>query len=281
MESYVMITGATGGLGSAFVVDCARRGYNLFLTDRQEEGAGFAEFISQTYQVKVRYQMCDLTSTPARTELYNTLKSEGIHFWGLINVAGMDFEGAFLERTREQILTLLQLNMVSTVDTTHNILFLRDPERRFMLINVCSLAAFIPMPYKATYAATKRFLLDFSRAIREEIKDFGTVTALCPAGIPTTFENMQAIFAQGFWGKMTTMTAPEVAHLTVEQALRGKDVVIPGFINQVIQGLGSLTPVSLAIKMIARRWRTAQTQTATQRLMKNGWSNKLKREAEL
>ena len=59
-------------------------------------------------------------------------------------------------------------------------------KKPFRLINVCSLAGFFPMPYKATYAASKRFLLDFSRALREEIKSFGTVTALCPSGMPTT-----------------------------------------------------------------------------------------------
>jgi len=261
METYLMISGATGGLGSALVVECARRGYNLYLTDISEEGAEFARFIAEKYRIEVQYRACDLTSSQARQELFNQLKAEDSHFWGLLNVAGLDNEGAFLEKSREQILRIIQVDVESTVDMTHSILGLRAHDRRFMLVNVCSLAAFFPMPYKATYAASKRFLVDFSRAIREEIRDFGSVTALCPAGLPTTPASMRKIFAQGFWGKMTTMGTETVARKTIDHALRGKPVYIPGFLNCILQWLGSLVPPAIVAKFIGKRWRTAQAQT--------------------
>jgi short-subunit dehydrogenase len=260
MENYLMISGATGGLGSALVVECARRGYNLYLTDISEEGADFADCIAETYGVKARYKACDLTSSQARQELFNQLKSEGCQFWGLLNVAGLDNEGAFLEKTREQILRIIQVDVESTVDMTHAILGLRAHDRRFMLLNVCSLAAFFPMPYKATYAASKRFLVDFSCAIREEIRDFGSVTALCPAGLPTTPASMRKIFAQGFWGKMTTMDTQAVARKTIDCALRGKTLYIPGFLNCALQRLGSLIPPGVVAKFVGKRWRTAQNK---------------------
>ena len=169
MKTFLLISGATGGLGSAMVIECARRGYNLFLTDIREDIVGFAEYVSRSFGVDVKARSCDLTSLQNRTEFFNAIKAEGYRFWGLINVAGTDHEGAFLERSRDQILQLIRLNVEATVDMTHAVLKLRDPEKKFMLINVCSLAAVSPMPYKATYAATKRFLLDFSYAIREEI----------------------------------------------------------------------------------------------------------------
>jgi uncharacterized protein len=261
MKSYILISGATGGLGSAMVMECARRGYNLFLTDRQEDVSGFAAYIARTFNVEARGLSCDLTSVQSRTEFFNTLKSEGIRFRGLINVAGIDHEGAFLERTRDQILQLIHLNVEATVDMTHEILRMRDPDAKFMLINVCSLAAVSPMPFKATYAATKRFLLDFSYAIREEIKDFGTVTALCPAGMPTTTENMEAIFAQGFWGKVTTMDTRTVARQTLDAAIKGKDVVTPGWLNHAIQAGSRFLPASLTTRVAGDRWRTAQQTT--------------------
>ncbi len=261
MKSFILISGATGGLGSALVTECARRGFNLYLTDMREEVAGFAEYLAKTYSIEARGKACDLTSQASRTEFLNAIKMEGVRFRGLINVAGTDHEGAFLERTRDQIMQLIRLNVEATLDLTHEILDLRDPDLKFMLINVCSLAAVSPMPYKATYAATKRFLLDFSYALREEIKDFGTVTALCPAGMPTTTENMTAIFAQGFWGQMTTLDTRTVARLTITAALKGKALVIPGWLNQVLQAGSHLLPVSMTTRLLGSRWRAAQQVT--------------------
>jgi len=261
METYLMISGATGGLGSALVVECARRGYNLYLTDISDEGAEFAASIAKTYGVEARYRACDLTSGQARQELFNQLKVEGCSFWGLLNVAGLDNEGAFLEKSREQILRIIQVDVESTVDMTYSILGLRAQDRRFMLVNVCSLAAFFPMPYKATYAASKRFLVEFSRAIGEEIRDFGSVTALCPGGLPTTAASKRKILAQGFWGKLTAMDTQTVAHRTIEYALRGKAVYIPGFMNGVLQWLGTLVPPAIVAKYIGKRWRTAQKES--------------------
>jgi hypothetical protein len=186
------------------------------------------------------------------------LQAEKATFWGLLNVAGTDFEGEFLERQREQVLTILRLNIESTVDMTQGILRLRDRERRFLLVNVCSLAAITPMPYKALYAASKRFLLDFSLALREEIKAFGTVTALCPAGMPTTPETVEGIFAQGFWGTVTTLSAEEVARQTMSAALKGKAVVIPGVVNQALQWMSTLVPATVAARVAGKRWREAR-----------------------
>ncbi|BCY17277.1 MAG: SDR family NAD(P)-dependent oxidoreductase [Chloroflexi bacterium] len=258
MKSFILISGAAGGLGSAMTTEFARRGYNLLLTDLREDVSGFADFIGKTFKIEARGISCDLTSPQSRTDLMNTLKLEGNRFSGLVNVAGLDFEGVFLDRTRDQILRLIHLNIEATVDLTHEIINLRDPETRFMLINVCSLAAITPMPYKATYAATKRFLLDFSLALREEIKEYGTVTALCPAGMPTTVENMEGIFAQGFWGAVTTVDARTVARMTVDAAEKGKAVVVPGWLNRMIYEVSRLLPASVTARIAGNRWRAAQ-----------------------
>lgn len=258
MKPFILISGATGGLGSAIVAECALRGYDLYLTDMREDVGGFADFIARTYSIQTRARVCDLTSQVEREKFLESIRSEGAGFRGLINVAGMDYEGAFLERSRGQILQLLRLNVESALDLTHGILKLRDPDIRFMLVNVCSLAAVSPMPYKAVYAATKRFLLDFSYAIREEIKEFATVTALCPAGMPTTTENMVAIFAQGFWGRATTVDTRTVARMTLDSAEKGKAMVVPGFINQLIQLLSRLLPASVTTRLAGDRWRTAR-----------------------
>ncbi len=260
MKSYMMITGALGGLGRAFVFEAARRGYALLLTDRTVEGESFANRLAEKYNIEVIYRPCDLADDGAREKLLAGLKTEGFRFWGLINVAGLDNEGGFLERNRAQILKILQVNILATMDVTHGILPLRDPDQRFRLINVCSMAGFYPMPFKATYAASKRFLLDFSRALREEIKSFGSVTALCPSGMPTTIDNMRSMFAQGFWGLATSMAPEDVARITLKAALKGRFVVIPGWINQWIHAISSLVPQSIATKYVAKRWSAARAK---------------------
>jgi short-subunit dehydrogenase len=258
MTAYVLITGATGGLGSAFALECARRGYDLVLTDIQPAGLALANYLAEKYNIKVAYYPCDLSNTEDRSRFYQHLVTEGYRFWGLLNVAGTDFEGAFAELTRDQILQILRVNIEATIDNTHVILKLRAPDRRFMLVNVASLAAFQPMPFKATYAATKRMLLDFTRAIGEEIGDFGSATALCPAGMPTNPDVMRAIFAQGFWGRMTTVNPDEVAYCTIRAALRGRRVVIPGGINQFIRSLSGLIPAEWTAHFLGRRWSATQ-----------------------
>ena len=132
-------------------------------------------------------QACDLTDPASRAALFERIRAEGLRFWALINVAGIDYEGPFYEQTRQQIRTIIRLNIEGTLEMTHALLEFRDPLTPFRIINVASLAAFYPMPVKATYAASKRFLLDFSLALREEVRELGaTVTVLCPAGLPTT-----------------------------------------------------------------------------------------------
>ena len=262
MNSFMMITGATGGLGRAFAIECARLGYDLVLIDVNSQGQDFASGLSEQFSVKVVYSPCDLTSEQARTELFNQFRQQGFHFWGLVNVAGLDYEGSYLEKSRSQILTVLKVNLLANMDLSHEILSMRDESRKFRLINVCSMAGFYPMPFKATYAATKRFLLDFSQALNEEIRDYGSVTALCPGGMPTTVECMRAIFAQGFWGWATTVDTHKVARATLRHALRGHRVYIPGFANKFIQMLSLFVPTHMKVRYVADRWTKAQTEVA-------------------
>ncbi len=259
MTSWIMITGATGGLGKAFAVECASRGWNLFLTDLHPVSLQtLSDSLCRTYGVHVQYQACDLADPASRSELFAYLQQTGARFWGLINVAGLDYEGLFSERKREQIRSILRVNIEGTLEVTHALLERRDPRHIFRIINVGSLAGFYPMPVKATYAASKRFLLDFSIAMREELRPQGvTVTVLCPAGMPTTASCIQGIEAQGLMGQLTTQDIGAVAAQTLDQALRGRAVYIPGLFNRLLWLAGSLVPPRALAKLIGKRWRQA------------------------
>lgn len=259
MKSRVFISGATGGLGKAFAVECASRGWDLYLTDLNAARlAALAAGLSHTYGVDVISEVCDLTDSEERGRMFAAIGQRGLRFWGLINVAGADYEGPFQERSREQIRTIVRLNIEATLEVTHALLEHTDPSRLFRIITVSSLAAFYPMPVKATYAASKRFLLDFSLALRDEVRDrAATVTVLCPAGLPTTPVCIRAIEAQGLMGHLTTQNIGQVAARTVDRALKGKAMYIPGLLNRVLHGMGGMVPAGFLARLVGARWRAA------------------------
>ncbi len=265
MNSMFFITGATGGLGKAFAAECASRGLDLFLTDlREEDLAMLAQGLERSYGIRALYHAANLTEAASRARMFHRIRQEGWKFRGLLNVAGLDHEGLFHERSHEEISAIIRLNVEATLIVTHALLNFRDPAIPFRIINVSSLAAFFSMPVKATYAASKRFLLDFSLALRNELREQNvTVTVLCPAGLPTTKECIHAIEAQGIMGQLTTEDIGKVAHETIEAALRGRAIVIPGFLNQALKWLGGLVPPMVVAEFVGTRWRMAH-QKSTQ-----------------
>lgn len=265
MKSYVLISGATGGLGKAFAAECAARGWDLFLTDLMDERlASLAVGLERLYGINALTYACDLTDAGARAGLWKFVQAHGVRLHFLINVAGLDFEGRFEERRVDELRTMIRLNVESTLEMTRCALAHRDYHRTFHIVNVSSLAAFYPMPVKAVYAASKRFLLDWSRALGEELHNQDvTVTALCPAGMPTHPACIRSIDAQGFMGRLTTMNTGDVAAITIRRALAGHRVVIPGFINQTLRFLGGMFPAAVVARLINRRWTASHAQSHT------------------
>ena len=266
MAEYVLITGATGGLGKAFAAECAARGWDLFLTDISDPALDrLVAGLKRMYDVQIESYACDLTSAASRQDLWQHIEGQDLRFHTLINVAGLDYEGPFDERQVAELHTVIRLNIEATLEMTHAIMAYRDPTRPFRIINVASLAAYYPMPVKATYAASKRFLMDFSFALRSELREMGaTVTVLCPAGMPTTRDCVRAIDAQGILGQLTTQNTGTVANQTLNAALKGEAVCIPGSLNRLIQFAGSLIPTAWVVSLIGSRWKTARQKQIAQ-----------------
>lgn len=256
----VMITGASGGLGRAMANECGRRGYNLFLTDINADGLiQLRQGLERQFGVCVAAKACDLTSAKSVDELLEAIDGCGIRFDMLLNIAGIDYEGGFLENEREKIARIVSLNDVATLRITHALLSRRRPGRRFTVVLVSSLASMFPMPLKATYAASKRFLLDMAISLRQELKtQNANVLALCPGGLVTTREAMLGIAAQGFWGNVTTNPLERVAQNTINRALKGKGIYVPGALNRTLSLLGRVVPRSWVAALIYRRWNKTQ-----------------------
>lgn len=258
----VLITGASGGLGRALASECARRGWRLFLTDLNASGLQAIKCgLERQYGATVVARACDLTSSEDVNSLLCFADERGLSFDMLLNVAGIDYEGSFLTRTCESLLSIVSLNIEATLRITHGVLARRVAGRRFYLVFVSSLASKYPMPLKATYAASKRFLLDFSIALGQELRSQNvSVTALCPAGLATTPEAIRGISAQGIWGSLTTNKLELVAQGTLKRALSGRRVFIPGALNRTLSAAGSLLPQTFVAKVIYGRWLIAQSK---------------------
>jgi short-subunit dehydrogenase len=261
MNSYALITAAAGGLGKAFAAECAARGWNLFLTDlRAEALPPLAGGLTRLYGVNVRCFPCDISDTAGREALWDCIANSGIELAFVINIAGMEVEGPFAERTPAELCAILRLNVEATVEMTSRAVRFHDAARRenparLHVINVASLAGLFPMPMKAVYAASKRFLIDFSVALRSELRDRNiSVTVLCPSGLPTNANATRRLVAQGFVGQLTLQNVGDAAALAVDAALAGRAVVVPGFFNRFLSVLAGLVPPTLASAYIWRRW---------------------------
>ncbi len=256
----VLITGAGGGLGRAMAAECARRGWDLMLTDMNEKSLqAFREGLNRQYHCNVDTLPCDVTDTEDVKRLFQHIREKDFAINMLLNVAGIDFEGGFLEVECDKLIDIVKVNIEGSLRMLHGALNARELDKRFHIVVVSSLASMYPMPLKATYAASKRFLLDFSMALAQELaQKNATVLTLCPGGLPTTPGALQGISAQGFWGRMTTNSLTVVARRTISRSLRGKRVYIPGVINHTFSILGRLVPKSMLTKLLYSRWHQAR-----------------------
>jgi uncharacterized protein len=256
----VFITGAAGGLGRVLAAECCSRGYNVFLTDINEAGLlSIRNGLQRQYPGNVFTKACDLTSAQSVDEMLAVIDQHGIRFDMLLNIAGLDYEGDFCGRGREDIVRIVSLNNAATLRITHAILARRRPKGHFTVVFVSSLASMFPMPLKATYAASKRFLLDFAISLRQELKhQDGNVLAFCPGGMVTTREAMEGIAVQGFWGDMTTNALEVIARKLLDRALKGKGIYVPGGLNKALSFLGKIIPRTWVAAAIYRRWTHTQ-----------------------
>ncbi len=263
MDSVAVITGAAGGVGKAFAAEFASRGWDLLLTDLYKPPLdALAEGMRRLHGVQACVLPCDLTDAASRDAFWAEVQRLDLRVHFLINAAGVEFEGPFEERAVEEIRTLLRLNVEAAVEMTRRALDRRDPARTLHVVNVSSLAGFYPMPVKALYAASKRFLIDFSRALRQELRARNVqVMALCPSGMPTNAHTTRRVLAQGLIGQVSMLSAGAVAAKAVDKVMAGKDVYVPGVFNRFLRLLGGLLPSGVVTAFIWKRWMKARQRS--------------------
>ena len=243
---YALITGATSGIGLAIARQL--KGYDLVLASRDE--ARMRELQTE-FGPRTLIVSADLSKHGSALQLFE--RCRGLEIEVVVCNAGFGRMGAHLDHTPDDVTGVSHLNVTSLVELCS--LFGRPmrERKRGYLLTVASIAGFLPLPYFAEYAATKAFVIAFSRALTEELKPHGvTVTCLCPGPTDTNFRT-RAHFPSSY-SSMRTMSAEDVARMGLEGLWRARPLVIPGGPrNQLVAYLGRLIPQPLLAWYFRRR----------------------------
>jgi len=250
-----LITGASSGIGAAFARKLAARGRNVLLVARSEDKLiTLCNELGRLSGIRAHYYTLDLLKPGAAAELMEETTRRELVIDMLVNNAGFGSMGDFTGQDLARELEMIDLNIKSLVDLTYRFLGPMRERGQGTIINVASTAGFQPVPYMATYAATKAFVLSFSEALWEENREFGVhVMALCPGVTDTNF------FAASQMGRPPLRTI-ETAEDVVETALRGlrhrKASVISGWANWLQVEAERFVPRSVVTKIAGKAIRS-------------------------
>ncbi|MFZ4762540.1 MAG: SDR family NAD(P)-dependent oxidoreductase [Alphaproteobacteria bacterium] len=253
-EKWALITGASTGIGLAFAKKLAAEGANLVLVARR--GAVLQQLateIIQHYGVKIEVIALDLADLQAPQQLYDQLQAKGLNISILVNNAGMGVCGEFYQQDMQQNQQMLLLNIHALVMLTRLYLPALQAQQDGVIFNIASIAAFQPLPYMASYAATKAFVLSFSEAVEAECRPYNVrLVAVCPGATATSF-----FTAMG--SDMTAMKkdSPEIVVYDAFYALkRGKTLVVCGhWSNWLLVQLNRFTPRWLVVRITEKMMR--------------------------
>jgi short-subunit dehydrogenase len=245
---YALVTGASKGIGKAIATNLAARGFNVLLVARSEDLLQQeAARIAAQYPVSTDWLALDLSTAEAPQNVYDWCRAKGYTVQALVNNAGYGLSGPFEKYSPQEYVNMMTLNMTTLVALTR--LFLPDlrAQPRAYILNVASSAAYQAVPGLSTYAATKAFVLLFSRGLHQELRKTGvSVTCVCPGATDTDFPNRAQVGAKGLKAaERLNMTPETVAALATRAMLSGKAEVITGFVNKVGATLAWLLPKNL------------------------------------
>jgi len=251
--NYTLITGATGGIGAALAMQCAREGNNLILVGRDESKlAELQTEITDKHQSDVRYIVVDLLSPDAAGFVYKQCRKENWSVRVLINNAGHGQWGAFEQLPIDDMREMMQLNQQLVAELCHYFIPMLKEVPFAHILNVASTAAFQPTPYFSVYAASKSFVLVFSRSLRYELRDDNiNVSCLCPGPTDTPFFDKIG-FDMLNYAKGAVMKPQEVAEEAIRGLVQKKAVIIPGFSNQVGARMSRYFPRNWMVRLIGK-----------------------------
>ncbi len=259
-QQTVLITGASAGLGFEFAHLFARDHFNLVLVARSGPKLNeLAEQLRREHGVQVKVIPLDLGLPQASQTLFEETQRAGIHVDILVNNAGYGFSGEFAQIPLEESYGQIQLNIMALTLLTRLYVGPMLERRGGKIMNVASTAAFQPGPLMAVYYATKAYVLSFSEALANELRNSGvTVTCFCPGATLTEFQKRAQTENSRLFQSLRPMDAKTVAADGYRAVTEGKTLAISGFKNWLVAESVRFAPRKLVTTI--SRWTAESVQ---------------------
>ncbi len=240
----VLITGASSGIGRDIAREFAKLKYDVVLVARNiEKLENLKKELIEKYNINAEYLSVDLTSKENCINLHNQVKDVDI----LVNNAGLGDFGNFTKTDLEKDLTIINTNITAMHILTK--LYLKDMKEKNngKILNVASIAGFLPGPLMATYYASKSYVVRLSESIREELKKEKSnikISILCPGPVRTNFNNVANVKFE-----ISSLSSEYVARYAVNKFLKNKFYIVPGFQVKCAKLFSKIIPTTILAKV--------------------------------
>jgi hypothetical protein len=265
-EPVCLITGASAGIGAALAREFARHGHALALVARRElELQALADEIAAAGNKRPHVIAADLSTEDGRERLAARLQTERLEPAFVVNNAGFGLIGRAERIDRAKQLAMIDLNNRALTDMS--LRWLDSIVRhRGGILNVASIAGFLPAPGMAVYHASKAYVVSLSESLHQELADKGVrVCALCPGPVKTEFFD-KAGASHDFFPNFLMRSPGRVAHEGYEGLMGGHRIVVPGAVNRIVTLLPRLLPRAWVLAGMELRWLRANRQVKKSRL---------------
>lgn len=252
MDGYVLITGASQGLGREIALEMASRGMDTILAALPGENLQAVCERCRNMGTKSDCFELDLTDGESLLGFIDKINSE-YNVSVLVNNAGVGGSKRFDKVPLEYIDRIMRLNVLTTTTLTHGLLANLRRNTPSRILNISSLAALIPTGYKTVYPASKAYIKHFSLGMREELRPMGISVSLALLGpMPTKQEIIARIESQGALGRLLSVTPDKVAKYCVDGLFRGTRIMIPGGMNRLSYYLLKFVPEQVKARLMSR-----------------------------
>lgn len=246
MTEYALVTGSTSGIGKAFAEKLAAEHHNLILVSRNESLLmSQSHALMAEYGVEVRTITTDLAEPGAAGFVYARVEQHGLQVGILVNNAGFNECGDFLDTDMTNEAAMIQLHTACTTEMMKHFVPAMVKRGHGRVLNVGSTGSYMACPGDAVYAATKAYILQLSKAIHTELKGTGvTVTTLCPGSTKTAFA-AKAGMEDTLLFKLFVMQPERVAEIGYSSMMKGRATVTAGIYNKLLVLASKITPASI------------------------------------
>lgn len=254
LRPVTVITGASSGIGAALARVFARNGFALALVARRADRLdALADEIAAGGAPRPIVIVADLVSPGAAARIGQALSAQGAEPQYVVNNAGFGLVGLAINRDRDEALAMIDLNVRALTELS--LAFVDSLARhRGGLLNIGSIAGFLPGPGMAVYYATKAYVLSFSEALHSELKARGVrVTVLCPGPVPTEFAARAGVSGGRLASGIFTQNAEMVAEAGFRGLMRGQRTVVPGLTNKLVTLGVRVVPRRLLLRLVDTR----------------------------